>query len=89
MDFVESAEEARIMVSEASKNETIGELLNSEVEQEIDDCRYFGEELHEDFSHLNPEDIQEVNTVQVEHSYRPIVVDEREALLSKTRQLDY
>ena len=77
MEFVESAEEARIMVGEALKNEDIGELINPEREQEIDDCKLFGEELHEDFVHLNPDDIQGMNVPQADTTYRPVVVEEK------------
>ena len=91
MEFIESAEEARLMVDEATHNDTVGETLNSEIEQDINDCQLIGNELHEDYIHINPDNIQvqEANTPKVESSFRPIALDDKEILLSKSRKLDY
>ena len=89
MEFVEGAEEARLMVNEAIQNNTVGEILNSEIEQQIDDCEHIGPELHEEYIHLDPDDIPEEVKSATESCYRPITLDERDVLLSKCRKLDY
>ena len=55
MEFLENVDEARLMVGEASKNSDIGEDINPEKEQEINDCEIEGLLLHPEFEHLNPD----------------------------------
>ena len=55
MEYLENAEEARLMVSEDMKNNKIGKDLDPEFEQEIEDCETEGIEVYEDYSHLDPD----------------------------------
>ena len=65
-------------------SETIGELLNPEIEQDIEDQSTFGE----NFMRLNPDNIQGVNIPQADTTYRSVVVEERKVLLERRRRLD-
>ena len=56
MEHLESNEEARYMVDEANnKIKEMGEILDPEGEQEIEECR--NENLHPDYELLNPEEL--------------------------------
>ena len=88
MEFLESTEEARLAVEEACRNVEMGEELNPELEQEIEDCMMEGSVIDPDFAHLDP-DYQNFIGNYPEKNYHRIEVDEERILLEKTRQLDF
>ena len=57
MEYLESNDEARLFVEEATKNDEVGISLDPEGMQEKEDCEIDGQTLHPDFNHLNPDDI--------------------------------
>ena len=91
MEFLESNEEARYMVEEASnKNKEIGEILDAEGEQDIEDCEQEDLLLHPDYAHLNPDDLEIIEpSSKSEKIYPPIEVDDLKLLREKTRRLDF
>ena len=61
MPFMEGIEEARFYVEEAMKEErtienNIGNELDAEKEQEIEECLDIEEQMHPDFEHINPDE---------------------------------
>ena len=61
MPFMQGVEEARHYVQEAMKEENeitnnIGNELDPEQEQEIEDCQETEETLHPEFVQVNPDD---------------------------------
>ena len=90
MEHLESNEEARYMVEEASKAKEIGKDLDPEGEQDIDDCENENLFLHPDYEHLNPDELGLTEKrVQHERIYRPIEIDNINILRQKTRKLDF
>ena len=91
MEYLESNEEARYMVEVANnKNNKIGEILDAAGEQDILDCEQEETEIHPDYEHLNPDDLNiEKKTPQYEKVYRPIKIDPLHVLREKTRNLDF
>ena len=91
MEHLESNEEARLMVEEASKTtEEVGDMLDPQGEQELNDCELEDIELHPEFEHLQHHFEHEESTEKnKEKTYRPIEVEEMDILLEKTRQLDF
>ena len=78
MEHLENVEEARYMVEEYLKNESkieeIGQILDAENEQDLEDCLMEEEENHPDFEHLDPREIDDPNskTVVREKQFKPI-----------------
>ena len=90
MEHLESNEEARYMVEEASKKtEEMGDILDPQGEQENMDCEIEDIENHPDYEHLNPDDFKATENTKQEKKYRPIEVDNLDVLLKKTRSLDF
>ena len=59
MEFLESNEEARYLVDEAShKIKEMGEILDAEGEHDNLDCEQEVAQLHPDYEHLNPDEIK-------------------------------
>ena len=90
MEHLESNEEARLMVEEANSKEddNIGDEIDPEGEQDIEDCRDEELMMHPDFEHLNPDEFNSTCTSKYEKIYRMIEIDEIGVLKEKTRQLD-
>ena len=78
------------MVEEAmSKENEVGETLDPEGEQEIEDCNNENLFEHPDYQHLDPDQLnQQEEAVRHEKVYRPIEVDQIDVLKEKTRVLD-
>ena len=91
MEHLESNEEARYMVDEANnKIKEMGEILDPEGEQEIEECRNENLFMHPDYEHLNPEELNLTETSpKHEKVYRQIELDEINVLKEKTRKLDF
>ena len=90
MEHLESNEEARYMVEEAmSKVKEVGDALDPEGEQEIEECINENLYLHPDYEHLDPDELNlQEETIRHEKVYRPIEVDNIDVLKEKTRKLD-
>ena len=90
MEHLESNEEARYMVEEAnSKTKDVGDDLDPEGEQDIEECMNENLFLHPDYEHLDPEELNlREETVRHEKVYRLIEIDQIDVLKEKTRNLD-
>ena len=94
MEHLENVEEARYMVEEYLKNESkieeIGQILDAENEQDLEDCLMEEEENHPDFEHLDPREIDDPNskTVVREKQFKPIEIGDLEELRQGTKLLD-
>ena len=91
MEYLESNEEARFMVEEATeKSKVIGKELDPEYEQDIEECENENLFMHPDYEHLNPDELGFTESrAQHEKIYRPIEIDNMEILREKTRNLDF
>ena len=97
MPYLESCEEARLMVEETQKEleldltETAAKL-DPQAEQEIDDCEEEGEDDHPDFVHLDPGQLEDIDTVSAgKHQplpYSRIEVPPSDELLQSCKNLD-
>ena len=89
MEYLESNDEARLFVEEATKNDEIGIAMDPTGQQEKEDCEIDGQILHPDFHHLNPDDLDLPESLKT-HSkqFQAIELDEKNVLLDKTRKLD-
>ena len=68
----------------ASKMKAMGELLDPEGEQEIEECKNESLYLHPEYEHLNPDELElGDNTGKVEKVYRLIEIDEIHVLKEK------
>ena len=91
MEHLESNEEARYMVEDANiKRQEMGELLDPEGEQEIEECNNETLFMHPEYEHLNPDELGlKENPGKIEKVYRMIEIDEMHVLREKTRSLDF
>ena len=90
MEHLESNEEARHMAEEAiNKNKEMGEELDPEGEQEMEDCNREGILLHPEFEHLNLDDVDVIGPLRHEKTFRPIEVDNFARLCERTREMDF
>ena len=91
MEYLESNQEARYMVEEASeKAKEMGDTMDPAGEQDIEDCVQEELLMHPDYQHLNPDDLESVDRAsKTEKVYRPIQVDDLKLLREKTRRLDF
>ena len=91
MEHLESNEESRYMVEEENKKlKEVGEAIDPEGEQEINDCENENLFMQPDFEHLNPDDLfLTESTAKYEKTYRPIEIDGMKVLREKTRKLDF
>ena len=91
MEHLESNEEARYMIEEADKNpKEVGELLDPQGEQDIEECNDEDLLMHPEYEHLNPEELGlKENSTNFEKVYRPIELDDIHILREKTRNLDF
>ena len=82
MEYLESNEEARAMVEEATeKIKETGDLLDPEGEQEILDCEVEHLIMHPDYEHLDPMELDiDEDRIRHERVFRPIQVDDNKAL---------
>ena len=93
MEHLESVEEARYFVEEATQKlnlEEIGVNLDAAKEQVDAECQEEIEEIHPDYVHLDTENIGEIeeNIKKVQNIYRTIDLPNISELKEKTRQLD-
>ena len=94
LPFAQGVEEARYNVQQAMQNDgqvsaNIGEVLDPEQEQEIEECEEGEEVPHPDYAHLNPEDFEiDNNLKQVKTSFRKIQLKTNDERLEEARQLD-
>ena len=90
MEHLESNQEARFMVEEANKKtEEMGENLDPQGEQDIEDCGQQDLSMHPDYEHLNPDNVDKVERTTHEKRYRPIEIDDIKELHDKTNNLDF
>ena len=93
MEHLESVEEARYYVEEATKElnlEEIGTTCDAAKEQVNAECLEEVEELHPDYVHLDTENVEEIedNIKRIENVYRKIDLPDITELKDKTRNLD-
>ena len=93
MPFSQGVEEARHYVEEAMKktdqDETIGNRLDPQHEQEIIECQVEEDLLHPDFVQVNPDNLEsEDNSVQIKKTFRTIQIKTNDELLEEARHLD-
>ena len=90
MEHLESNQEARYMAEEASNRITeIGDQLDPEGEQDIEDCIEEELQLHPDYEHMATNEALTNEKSKHEKAYRAIEVDSMDELLVKTRELDF
>ena len=81
MEFLEDNEEARLMAAEMFiYDNLIGEFMNPEGEQEIEDNRIDEFIQQEEFEHIDPDYMQPPPEDNFEKSFRPIEVRPLEIL---------
>ena len=93
MPFAQGVEEARYYVQEALKESrqesNMGNELDPELEQEIDECQEEEDLLHPDFIQLNPDDLELENDIrQTKKTFRTIDIQTADEMLHAARQLD-
>ena len=94
MEHLDNVEEARHMVEEylnnESKIEEMGEVLDGENVQDLEDCLMEDEELHPDFEHLDPKEVNDPSneTVMMEGQFKSIEIGNLEELRQETMMLD-
>ena len=94
MEHLESVEEARFFVEEATKElnlEEIGATLDAAKEQADAECHEELDEIHPDYFHLDTENLgefQDDNKKKDNNIYRAIDLPNVKDLKEKTRQLD-
>ena len=77
------------MKEETASNKNIGNELDPEQEKEIIECIDDVDELHPDFMHLNPDELEfENNLNQVKKTLRRIELKSGDQLLGEARKLD-
>ena len=91
MPFAQGVEEARLIVEQANEeinNKKMGDILDSEMEQEIQECNEGEEEPHPDFQ-LNPDEIDNDDQLkQIRKTFRQIQLRSADERLEETRNLD-
>ena len=94
MEHLENVEEARYMVKEylktQSKVEEMGVILDAENVQDLEDCLIEDEEIHPDFEHLDPKDVDDSKneTILKEKQFKRIEIGNLEELREETMLLD-
>ena len=94
MPYTQGVEEARhyldeVMADEAASTKNIGNELDPEQEKEIIECTEDVDELHPDFVHLNPDELEfENNLNQIKKTLRRIEVRPEDEILKEARNLD-
>ena len=93
MEYLQSVEEARIMVAEAEAeiDEFMSEVaaaLDPQGEQENDECEFEGLEEHPDFLHLDPEVIEKETNQTASTPFIRIEVPPSDELYQKIASLD-
>ena len=75
MEHLENVDEARLMVGEDMKNNKIGNDIDPEFEQEVEDCQTEGIEVDENFSHLDPDILNlPKENENISQTFRPIIL---------------
>ena len=94
LPYAQAVEEARHYVTEALQNSdlesgkiNIGNILDPEQEKEILECDD-ADEMHPDFVHVNPDDLDIDASKQVKRSFRIIEYKTHDEVLEETRKLD-
>ena len=93
MKHLESVEEARYFVEEATKKlnlEEIGVTLDAEKEQVNAECQEELEEIHPEYAHLDTDNVEQIDekAKNAQNIYRHIDIPEINKLKEKTRELD-
>ena len=94
MPFTQGVEEARHYLDEVMKEETascnnIGNELDPEQEKEIVECNVDVDEMHPDFMHLNPDEMEFENNInQIKKTLRRIEMKSADQILMEARNLD-
>ena len=92
MPFSDGVQEARELVEaveEAVKDKDIGNDLDPEYEQELEQCRDEEEEGHPDFVQVDPENLGvDGNLQQIKKTIRGIELKSSDELLLEARKLD-
>ena len=98
MPFSQGIEEARYNVEQAMHNDNqeqedgkIGDILDAEQEQEIEECQDGEEEILPEFAHLNPNDAEFENenvTEKAKRTLRNIEIKSPDERLEDARRLD-
>ena len=74
MEYLEDAEEARLMASEMMiNNAQTGEYMDPEGEQELDDNRLDTFDVLQEFNHLDPSFLEKPSEDTFEKQFRPII----------------
>ena len=93
MEHLESVEEARYFVEEASKKlnlEDIGVTLDAEKEKINAECQEELDEIHPEYAHLDTDNVDELDEKAKNNTniYRQIDIPDIKKLKEKTRELD-
>ena len=94
MPYTQGVEEARhyldeVMADETAATKNIGNELDPEQEKEIIECTEDVDELHPDFAHLNPDELEFDNNLnQIKKTLRRIEVRSEDEILKEARNLD-
>jgi hypothetical protein len=92
MEWMEDVEEARYFVEEAMKNEVdveeTGENMDPEKHKEDIECDMEGREEDEQYKHLDPEGLKDLDFPNAGNWYRKLELLDTHVLETKTRRLD-
>ena len=94
LPFAKGVEEARqnvidVLEADQTKNHTVGDHLDPEQEKDILECQEEQEEIHPDFSHLDPDDLEiNDNLQQIRKMARNIHIRTPDERLLEARRLD-
>ena len=93
LPYAQGVEEARHYVDQAMKNEdvqqNIGNLLDTELEQDLLECQAEEEVLHPDFVQVNPDNFEVQNNMdQIKKTFRNIEIRSADENLQDARKLD-
>ena len=94
LPYAQGVEEARYQVEQAMKEGTrssknIGNELDPEQEKEVVECDDGDDQMHPDFSQVNPDDFEfESNMNHVKHTLRRLDIKTADEILQEARNLD-
>ena len=88
MEWMEDIEEARYFVEEIMQQEvdveSTGENLDPEKHQEIMECELEGLEDDEQYLHLDPEGLKDINIPNISNWYKKLELMDHQALVERT-----
>ena len=90
MEYLDDVSEARYFSEKLQRHEEVGQELDPQGEQEVDDCEFEGLIEHPDFPDLDLEMLEaELRNNVKEKTFKAMEIDHIDVLLEKTRNLDY